>query len=319
MPPSALEDIAHRTVTYPLMFTVTNEGANRVSHCGVLEFVAEEGRVYMPHWMMQNLFLQMGDRVTIETVDLQVATFAKVQPLTDDFLDISDPRAVLENALRDFSCLTRGDTIAINYNNKDYQISVLEVQPDDEHKAVSIVETDMRLDFEAPPGYEERQRQKQEAAQATRAAAAEQPAPAPEDQAAPDDASADVKLFYGTGQRLDQRNIKGTDSSVVEGHALPPAHVLHSLADGRRREDVLFKEKQRQRILPFTFGKLTFRPARAPPASASMEEDADDDDDEEPQAEPFGGQGYSLKPQGQTRKPKKPKGSKPKTGRSSRR
>ena len=65
-----------------------------------------------------------------------------------------------------------------------------------------------------------------------------------------------MKLFYGTGQRLDQRNIKGTDSSVVEGHALPPAHVLHSLADGRRREDVLFKEKQRQRILPFTFGKV---------------------------------------------------------------
>ena len=29
--------------------------ASRTTHCGVLEFVADEGKVYIPYWMMQNL------------------------------------------------------------------------------------------------------------------------------------------------------------------------------------------------------------------------------------------------------------------------
>ena len=42
----------------------------RSTHCGVLEFIAEEGVVYMPHWMMQNLLLQVGDMVKLKNVSL---------------------------------------------------------------------------------------------------------------------------------------------------------------------------------------------------------------------------------------------------------
>ena len=38
-------------------------------------------------------------------------------------------QAVLERVLRQFACLTKGDTISINYNDREYEIFVLETEP----------------------------------------------------------------------------------------------------------------------------------------------------------------------------------------------
>ncbi|XP_057225088.1 ubiquitin recognition factor in ER-associated degradation protein 1 [Malurus melanocephalus] len=127
-------------ITYPMLFKLTNKNSDRMTHCGVLEFVADEGICYLPHWMMQNLLLEEGGLVQVESVNLQVATYSKFQPQSPDFLDITNPKAVLENALRNFACLTTGDVIAINYNEKIYELRVMETKPD---KAVSIIECDM--------------------------------------------------------------------------------------------------------------------------------------------------------------------------------
>lgn len=34
-----------------MLFEARNKSAGTVTHCGVLEFVAEEGRCYLPHWV----------------------------------------------------------------------------------------------------------------------------------------------------------------------------------------------------------------------------------------------------------------------------
>ena len=59
---------------------------------------------------------------------MPVATFSKFQPLSKDFLDLSNPKAVLEMRLRHFACLSKGDIIAINYNKKIYELNVLETK-----------------------------------------------------------------------------------------------------------------------------------------------------------------------------------------------
>lgn len=92
--------------------------------------------------MMHNLVLEEGDIIQIESVSLPVATFSKFQPQSPDFLDITNPKAVLENALRNFACLTTGDLIAIKYNSKIYELCVLETKPGN---AVSIIECDMNV------------------------------------------------------------------------------------------------------------------------------------------------------------------------------
>lgn len=51
----------------------------------------------------------------------------------------------LERALRNFSCLTKGDTIAIQHGSDNFYLDVMELKPDN---AVSIIETDINVDFE---------------------------------------------------------------------------------------------------------------------------------------------------------------------------
>lgn len=150
MPPSALDQLTRLNIVYPMLFKLSNKKQNRTTHCGVLEFVADEGKIYIPYWMMQNLMLEEGGLIQVESATLPVATYSKFQPLTKDFLDLSNPKVVLEWRLRHFACLSKGDVIAINYNKKIYELSVLETKPAD---AVSIIEADISVEFVAPPGY----------------------------------------------------------------------------------------------------------------------------------------------------------------------
>ena len=78
---------------------------------------------------MQNLLLEEGSIVAIRSATLPKGTFVKLQPHTKDFLDITNPRAVLERTLRGYACLTKGDTICLPYNNKKYFIDVIEAKP----------------------------------------------------------------------------------------------------------------------------------------------------------------------------------------------
>lgn len=152
MPPSALDRLAFLHIEYPMLFELSNPSAGRVTHCGVLEFVADEGLIYLPYWMMENMLLQEGDIVQVKNASLSKGTFVKLQPHTKDFLDISNPKVVLETTLRSFSCLTTGDTIMVAYNNRKFYIDVVETKPS---SAVSIIETDCEVDFAAPLDYKE--------------------------------------------------------------------------------------------------------------------------------------------------------------------
>lgn len=55
LPPSALDKLARMNVEYPMLFEISCNFTGRKSHCGVLEFSAEEGFCYMPFWMLENL------------------------------------------------------------------------------------------------------------------------------------------------------------------------------------------------------------------------------------------------------------------------
>ncbi|OAQ28157.1 ubiquitin fusion degradation protein UFD1 [Linnemannia elongata AG-77] len=151
LPQSALAKLASLHIQYPMLFELSK--GSQSTHAGVLEFIAEEGRVYLPHWMMKTLALSEGDLVTVKSVGLPLGSFVKIQPQSVDFLDISDPKAVLENALRNFSTLTKGDNIEISYNDKIYGILVMEIKPPG--VGISIVETDLEVDFAPPVGYQE--------------------------------------------------------------------------------------------------------------------------------------------------------------------
>ena len=152
LPPSAFDTLARLQVDYPMLFRLENTEKGTQTHCGVLEFTAEEGTCFIPFWMMQNLLIEEGSLLTVVNVSLPKATFVKLQPQHVDFLEITNPRAVLEHSLRNFSCVTKGDVIQLPYNDKNYHFELKEVKPAD---AACIIETDCEVDFDAPVGYQE--------------------------------------------------------------------------------------------------------------------------------------------------------------------
>ena len=65
MPPSALDQLTRLNIVYPMLFKLTNKRIDKTTHCGVLEFVADEGKIYIPYWMMQNLMVEEGGLVQV--------------------------------------------------------------------------------------------------------------------------------------------------------------------------------------------------------------------------------------------------------------
>ncbi|KAI9656157.1 MAG: ubiquitin fusion degradation protein [Trizodia sp. TS-e1964] len=155
MPPSALDRLTRLHITYPMMFELINKSKEVTTHAGVLEFIAEEGKIYLPYWMMQTLLLESGDLLHILSTDLPNGSSIKLQPQSVSFLEISDPRAVLENVLRNFSAMTKGDIFSFGYNEQIYDVAVLETKPENKTNAISVVETDLIVDFAPPIGYVE--------------------------------------------------------------------------------------------------------------------------------------------------------------------
>jgi ubiquitin fusion degradation protein 1 len=51
LPPSALEKVSRLHVQWPIMLEIINGEKETHTHGGVLEFVAEEGRAYLPQWV----------------------------------------------------------------------------------------------------------------------------------------------------------------------------------------------------------------------------------------------------------------------------
>ncbi|KAI2632433.1 UFD1-domain-containing protein [Hypoxylon sp. NC1633] len=158
LPPSALQKISQMHVQWPLMMELVNGEKGRQTHAGVLEFVAEEGRAYIPQWMMQTLQLDVGDMIQIKTTSLELAKMVKLQPQSTNFLDISDPKAVLEKAFRNFATLTKGDVFNFEYNDEVYDVAVLEVKPETDKMGVCMIETDVSVEFAPPVGYVEPQK-----------------------------------------------------------------------------------------------------------------------------------------------------------------
>lgn len=198
----ALMEMVYHDMEFPLLFKLSNTLARRHTHCGVQEFTGLGDKVYIPTWMMKNLSLNEGDRVQVESRSLPVAKYVKFEPQSVDFLDITNPRVVLEKTLRDFSCLTLDDVIAIHYNNKVYEMRVIELQPSD---AVNIISCDLEVDFTAPVGYVEPEE--------------------PMDVSSDDDDERERGAFYsfkGAGQRLNGKT-KNLEMSKEElKKRLPP-------------------------------------------------------------------------------------------------
>ncbi|CAN8315214.1 unnamed protein product [Cochlearia groenlandica] len=270
MPPSALDRLAYLHIEYPMLFQLSNDSVGKTTHCGVLEFTADEGLVYLPYWMMQNMSLQEGDIVQIKNTSLVKGTFIKLQPHTQDFLDISNPKAILETTLRSYSCLTMGDTIMVPYNNKQYFINVIEAKPS---PAVSIIETDCEVDFAPPLDYKEPEKPQKLTPANKRPLKVEEEEPTTK--------VPKFTAFSGSGKRLDGKTeIKPTEQELEKPN--------EDGKDDEKLPSTMPRQKQ---------GKLVFGSNSKPATKDIVKEDDQESSTKSDEAkfQVFSGKKYSLK------------------------
>ena len=293
MPQSALDCLASLHIEYPMLFEfeLHNDAAatqQRVSHCGVLEFVAEEGMIIMPYWMMQNMRLEEGDIVHVKNAALPKGTYAKLQPHTSDFLDISNPKVVLEKTLRNFSCLTTGDTIMVSYNSKQYYIDIVETKP---ASAVCIIETDCEVDFAPPLDYKEPAEKPRQAT--VLPASNKAPAAGDGNTTAVED-EPKFKPFTGSGKRLDGKASKLQASDQVPNTAISAPSGSNKRANQQISAPAasVGSNYSRQKAGKLVFGSSASNNKQLQKAPAKEEEPTKKD---EPRFQAFSGKSYSLK------------------------
>lgn len=165
LPSSALHEMARLNISYPMMFMVSNPQVGKKTYCGVLEFSAEEGMCYLPIWMMNNLFLEEGTDVMLRNVQLPKGKFVVLQPHETAFINLANPKAILENQLTNYSCLMKGDTINIHHSGKDYLIDIVDCKPADQ---ICVVEADIEVDFREPHDFKEVQAKQFSSAQSAK-------------------------------------------------------------------------------------------------------------------------------------------------------
>jgi len=119
---------------------------------GPLDCRAPSNYCFMPWWMMRALGLKPLDLVDVQLITtIQPGSMAKFRPHSSDFAkDISNPQAVMETELRHYSSLTKGSTIAFDYNGKRYWFDVEELRaaPKGEKQSmVKVQDCDLATDF----------------------------------------------------------------------------------------------------------------------------------------------------------------------------
>ncbi|XP_078153230.1 ubiquitin fusion degradation UFD1 family protein [Carex rostrata] len=158
LPPSSFQELSTQNALDkgPMYFRLTTVNNQLlVAFAGVLEFTATEGTVQIPSHVWHNLFPDKGTEgidvplVELRYVSLPKGTYAKLKPEGPGFHDLPNHKAILETELRLHATLSEGETIRVSYGETHYGLQVLELKPD---STVSVIETDIDVDIEAPEG-----------------------------------------------------------------------------------------------------------------------------------------------------------------------
>lgn len=144
LPQSALEPLIEHNTDSPFQFRLTKNGKS--IYCGVIEFTAPEKFIFASKELMDTLNVKNNQYVSLMSVTLPKAEFIKFKSEDPSFLQLSNPKIVVERYLRDRSTLMFNQTFEIKYIGKIYKFTITELKPE---PIVSLKQADIQFEFES--------------------------------------------------------------------------------------------------------------------------------------------------------------------------
>lgn len=152
LPQKILDKISeYENVNYPLHFTINSSELMFTP----FDFKEDITHAYIPQRIFNNLMLELNGHINLTLINepLKKGTKVILKPHTSNFLEIVDHKTFLEQCLvKNFTTLTENQTICVTYFDSDIEIDVIKCEP---NKIISIVDTDLEVDFEQPYDYKE--------------------------------------------------------------------------------------------------------------------------------------------------------------------
>lgn len=136
-----------------MFFKIKNLENEITEVCGVQEFSAPPGVVHIPYHIMEGMGIKEGSNVEISLYNPPNGSYVKLQPHKTEFIELSDPKAVLEKILsRDYPVVSQGQTIALYYKEVDkvYHIDIVKAEP---AEVIKIINVNLNVDFDPPKDY----------------------------------------------------------------------------------------------------------------------------------------------------------------------
>eukprot|EP00698_Gefionella_okellyi_P008422 TRINITY_DN2090_c0_g1_i1.p1 TRINITY_DN2090_c0_g1~~TRINITY_DN2090_c0_g1_i1.p1 ORF type:complete len:609 (+),score=112.73 TRINITY_DN2090_c0_g1_i1:252-1829(+) len=134
MPFSLRKEMERKSVQWPFYFRIAAQNSPVSTVVAVPNFDLPDDIMLCPVWLMQNLGIDNGGKVTVASMNVKLGEFVQFQPQTVDFGEdlggADDALALIAQALHPFWTLSEGDVLPIQVRNKTYWLAVTKVSPD---------------------------------------------------------------------------------------------------------------------------------------------------------------------------------------------
>lgn len=145
VPSTFLNCYSEQNIEYkPLFFKIFSPIPGVSLYGGIEKFSDLDQMVFLPDWMMDIMNINAGDKIKLVPISIPKGTYVKFK-VKKDFLELSDPKAILEYHLRYHAVISQHDTIVIKFLGKDYHIDVEKTLPT---SSISLINTDIKVEFE---------------------------------------------------------------------------------------------------------------------------------------------------------------------------
>ena len=119
-------------------------------YCGVQDFTADEGLVYLPNHLLDQLAINGCDVVTVKYINnVPKGEFVVIEPLNKEIFDIKDLDKYLEKVISGYCVLYQNQVINFEHENNFYKILIKKIKAVDdiETNLIDVVNTDLFFDI----------------------------------------------------------------------------------------------------------------------------------------------------------------------------